>query len=67
MKLRYLGKTGGSVGGGCPGLYATDRGTFVVQGKAVTDREAIAGLHQLATDESCVEVPEDVLRLVDQG
>lgn len=31
MRLRFLGK-GGTEGGGCPSLYATDRGTYVVQG-----------------------------------
>jgi hypothetical protein len=33
MRLRYLGKTAGSADGKCEALYATDRGTFVVQGK----------------------------------
>ncbi|WP_232535199.1 hypothetical protein [Nocardia terpenica] len=31
MRLNFLGK-GGTEGGGCPALYATDRGTYVVQG-----------------------------------
>ncbi|WP_280359065.1 hypothetical protein [Nocardia otitidiscaviarum] len=31
MNLKFLGK-GGSDSGGCPSLYATDRGTYVVQG-----------------------------------
>ncbi len=66
MKLRYLGKTAGSIEGKCEALYATDRGTFVVQGKIVTDAEAIADLRDVGADESFVEVPFDVLRLVDQ-
>lgn len=67
VKLRYLGKTSGSDDGDCPALYATDRGTFVVQGKVVADPEAVAGLRDLGPDESYVEVPEDVLRLVDRA
>ena len=51
MRLRYLGKTGTSEQGGCPALYATDRGTFVVQGKIVMDTAAIADLRDLAADE----------------
>ncbi|GAB2675794.1 hypothetical protein [Nocardia goodfellowii] len=31
MRLHLLGK-GGTTGGGCPSLYVTDRGTYVVQG-----------------------------------
>ncbi|MFI6956473.1 hypothetical protein ACIBJI_23725 [Nocardia sp. NPDC050408] len=31
MRLQFLGK-GGTTGGGCPSLYATDRGSYVVQG-----------------------------------
>ncbi|SUA79496.1 Uncharacterised protein [Nocardia otitidiscaviarum] len=31
MRLQFLGK-GGTEGGGCPSLYATDEGTYVVQG-----------------------------------
>ena len=41
MKLRLLGVESGK--NGCPALYATDRGTFVVQGKLVTD-EGLADL-----------------------
>ncbi|AHH19637.1 hypothetical protein NONO_c48530 [Nocardia nova SH22a] len=31
MRLKFLGK-GGSGAGGCPTLYATDRGSYLVQG-----------------------------------
>ncbi|AHH20993.1 hypothetical protein NONO_c62220 [Nocardia nova SH22a] len=31
MELRFLGK-GGSTNNGCPSLYATDKGTYLVQG-----------------------------------
>lgn len=67
MQLRYLGKTGSSPTDECPALYATDRGTCVVQGKIVTDPEAIAGTRQLGEDESFVEVPAHVLRLIDRA
>ncbi|SDU17154.1 hypothetical protein [Jiangella alkaliphila] len=67
MRLTYLGKTSDSGKNGCPALYATDRGTFVVQGKIVTDPEAIADLRDLADDESYVEIPADLLRLADRA
>jgi hypothetical protein len=60
MKLTFLGKTGGSQGGNCPALYSTDRGTFVVQGKLVTDPAALEQLRDVLDDETCVEVPADV-------
>ncbi|MET9490707.1 hypothetical protein [Nocardia sp. NPDC006630] len=31
MRLHFLGK-GGTEGGGCPSLYSTDQGTYLVQG-----------------------------------
>lgn len=66
MRLTYLGKTTDSGKNGCPALYATDRGTYVVQGRVVTDPDAIADLRDLADDESYIEVPADVLRLATQ-
>jgi len=39
MKLTFLGSS--SQDGSCPSLYATDRGTFVVQGWKVLDPEAL--------------------------
>lgn len=66
MRLRYLGKTAGSEDDQCEALYATDRGSFVVQGKIITDPQALADVHYIAADETVVEVPIDVLRLVDR-
>jgi hypothetical protein len=63
MRLTFLGKTGGSNEGSCPALYKTDRGTYVVQGKIVTDPHALADVRDLADDETLVEVPADVLAL----
>lgn len=42
MRLTLLGTSSGKTG--CPALYATDRDTYVVQGKLVTDPDAIADL-----------------------
>jgi hypothetical protein len=60
MKLRLLGESSGK--NGCPALYATDRDTFVVQGKLVSDEEAIASLVDVRADEFYVEIPKDLLR-----
>jgi hypothetical protein len=43
-------------------LYATDRGTYVVQGKLITDNQAIADLVDVRDDEFYVEVPKALLR-----
>lgn len=49
MRLRLLGTSSGK--NGCPALCATDRGTYVVQGKLITDAEAIASLVDVREDE----------------
>jgi hypothetical protein len=41
----------------CPTLYATDRGTFVVQGYVVNDTDVT-----LPEGEALVEVPAELLR-----
>jgi hypothetical protein len=43
----------------CPTLYATDRGTFVVQGYVVKDSDVT-----LPEGEALVEVPAELLREV---
>jgi hypothetical protein len=60
MKLQLLGTSSGK--NGCPALYATDRGTYVVQGKLITDEEAISLLVDVREDEFYVEIPKDLLR-----
>lgn len=60
MRLRHLGSESGK--DGCPALYATDRGTYVVQGWKVTDRDAISDLVDLRAGESYVEIPRALLR-----
>jgi hypothetical protein len=63
MRLQFLGKTGESGSGECPAVYLTDRGTYVVQGKTVTDPEALKDVRDLAPDEAVVEVPADIIAL----
>lgn len=46
MRLRFLGK-GGSDLGGCPTLYATDKGTYLVQGWETGRRATIEIPHLL--------------------
>ena len=60
MKLQFLGTT--SESGGCPTLYLTDRDTYVVQGDAVTDPEALAALRDVLPGETFVEIPRELLR-----
>jgi hypothetical protein len=62
MRLRLLGTDSGHAG--CPALYATDRDTYVVQGKLVTDEQAIADLVDVRNDEFYVEIPKALLRFV---
>ncbi|MGI5219607.1 hypothetical protein [Nocardia sp. CA-290969] len=45
MRIRFLGK-GGTTGGGCPSLYATDRSTYLVQGWK-TDRPGMVEIPHL--------------------
>jgi len=61
MELTFLGTTSG--GGNCPNLYATDRGTFVVQGEKITDPAALATLRArgLPDNETAVEIPAALL------
>jgi hypothetical protein len=60
MRLRFLGTS--SQQETCPTLYATDRGTYVVQGWTVTDPEALGDLRNVLEGESCVEIPMELLR-----
>ena len=64
MKITFLGTT--SSKGQCPTLYATDRGTYLVQGKIVTDLEAMTAIGEtyagLADDETVVEIPAGLLQ-----
>lgn len=46
--------------GTCPTVYATDRGTYVIQGYTVSDSE-LAGQVDLPRGEAAVEVPRELL------
>lgn len=67
MKLMFLGTT--SNNGSCPNLYATDRGTYVVQGYRITDPEALAALNErgLPEHETAVEIPAALLCFAPKG
>ncbi|CAN5233181.1 hypothetical protein BH20ACT9_BH20ACT9_12020 [soil metagenome] len=57
MRLTFV--SGGCSGGSCPTVYATDRGTYVVQGYTVGSGED-AGL-EVPSGEALVEVPAGLL------
>ena len=59
MRLTFIGTN--SSGGNCPAVYTTDRGTVVVQGWKVEDRDALADLRDLADNETAVEIPRELL------
>lgn len=63
MRLTFIGTDSG--GGQCPAVYATDRQTAVIQGKRITDAQALADLAGtyggLPADETAVEVKFDLL------
>ncbi|MEV0032121.1 hypothetical protein [Nocardia sp. NPDC050793] len=46
MRLRFLGR-GGSHQNGCPTLYATDHGTYVVQGWTTAEPDTVEIPHLL--------------------
>ena len=59
MKLIFLGKD--STPNDSPTLYATDRDTYLVQGYAVTDPEALAQM-RIPDGETVVEVPKRLMK-----
>ena len=62
MKLTLLGDNCAN-GRTCPRIYATDRGTLIVQGYNVLDSEALEQLG-LPAGESAVEIPVSLLKEV---
>lgn len=62
MKLTFLGTTSNQ--GSCPNFYATDRDTYVLQGKKVTDPEALEQARErgLPDHETLVEIPKELLK-----
>jgi hypothetical protein len=61
MRLTLIGKDPESRPNGSPTIYRTDRGTWVVQGWAVTDSGALAQMH-IPDGEAVVEIPDRMLR-----
>jgi hypothetical protein len=59
VKLTFLGLESGK--SGCPTLYATDRGTIVVQGWRITDPETL-GQMDIPDHETALEVPVALFR-----
>ena len=58
MRLTFLGKE--SVPDQSPTLYATDRGSYVVQGWIVTEPQVLAAI-AVSDDETVVEVPPKLM------
>jgi len=59
--LRVIPDPNCADGNTCPSLARTDRGSYVVVGKVVTDAEALGALG-IGPDEMAVEVPASLLR-----
>ncbi|GAA2862679.1 hypothetical protein [Nonomuraea rubra] len=64
MRVKYLGS--GSGEGGSPTLFATDRGTILVQGYIVTDPQALSDIGEIPEGETVVEITQDILRFADE-
>lgn len=64
MRLTFLGKDPHSRQTDCPSFFATDRGTYVVQGWRVTDPDALAALQErgMPGHETAVEIPAALFR-----
>ncbi|MFE9736522.1 DUF6879 family protein [Streptomyces sp. NPDC006477] len=59
---RHLRKVGTNSGNnGCPTLYETEAGAYVVQGDRVTDPNELGQLDNLTDDEGAVVVPRELL------
>lgn len=63
MRVTFLGTD--SQNGGSPTMFATDRGTLVVRGYAITDPEALADLGEVPAGEFDIEIPRELVRFVD--
>lgn len=59
MDLTFVLKLGSSGTGGCPALYTTDGGDFVIQGYTL-DADAAGQMRQVAPNESGVLIPSEL-------
>ena len=52
--------------GGCPGIYRTSRGSYIIVGKAVTSLEGAPNMRaRIGPSEAAVEVPRGLIDLLD--
>jgi hypothetical protein len=65
MQITFL-RVESPTGRTCPTLYATDRATFLVQGKKIFDGKVRAGFRAGAVEDA-VEVPARLLREIADG
>ncbi len=61
MRLTLVGKDPDSNPTGSPTVYRTDRGSWLVQGWAVSDPEALAQM-DIPAGETVVEIPDRMLQ-----
>ena len=61
MRLALIGKDPESNPTGSPTVYRTDRGTWVVQGWAVSDPEVLAQM-DIPAGEGAVEIPDRMIQ-----
>lgn len=61
MRLTLIGKDPESNPTGSPTVYRTDRGTWVVQGWAVADPEALTQM-DIPGGEAAVEIPDRMIQ-----
>jgi hypothetical protein len=61
MRLTLIGKDPESNPTGSPTVYRTDRGTWVVQGWALTDQEALIQM-DMPAGEAAVEIPDRMIQ-----
>lgn len=63
MHLIFTGKDPESNPAGSPTVYRTDRGSWVVQGWAITDADALASMN-IPEGETAVEIPDRMLQFL---
>jgi hypothetical protein len=60
VRLRFVGTN--SEQGTCPAVYETDHGTLAVQGRLISDPEALADCVHRGPDEAVVEIPYELVK-----